>query len=64
MTNEEIVQEFLYEAEKLKVREEVLTTTKRLLELNPKMERVDAVKLALDNAKLHAGLNKPYEQHR
>lgn len=59
MTNEEIVEEFLFEAEKLRIREEVLTTMARLLERNPKMERVDAVKLALDNAKLHAGVSTP-----
>jgi len=57
MTNEELIQEFLFEAETLKIREEVLNTMTRLLELNPRMERYEAVKLALDNAKLHSGLN-------
>lgn len=58
MTNEDIIEELLLEAESLRIREEVLTTMARLLELNPKMERFDAVKLAIANAKLHAGLNK------
>lgn len=57
MTNEEIIEELLFEAEKLRLREEVLETTARILQLNPRMERIDAVKLSLDNAKLHAGLN-------
>jgi len=61
MTNEEIVEELLFEAEMLKLREEVLSTTARLLQLNPRMERFEAVKLALDNAKLHAGINKFHE---
>jgi len=58
MTNEEIIEELLFEAERLRLREEVLETTARILQLNPRMERIDAVKLSLDNAKLHAGLNK------
>lgn len=58
MTNEDIIEELLFEAESLRIREEVLNTMGRLLELNPKMERFEAVKLALANAKLHAGLNK------
>lgn len=58
MTNEELVEELLFEAESLRIREEVLTTTARLLQLNPRMEKVEAIKLALDNAKLHAGVKK------
>lgn len=58
MTNEDIIEEMLFEAQSLKIREEVLNTMIRLLELNPRMERIEAVKLALDNAKLHAGLNR------
>ena len=57
MTNEEIIDEMLHEASDLKIREHVLDSMTNLLEMNPKMERIDAVKLALDNAKLHAGLN-------
>lgn len=57
MSNEEIVDELLHEAEKLRVREEVLESARRILELNPKMDRVDAYRLSLDNVKLHAGLN-------
>ncbi len=56
MTNEEILDELLYEAEKYKVREEVIESAKVLLDSNPKMERVEAVKLALDNIKLHSGI--------
>lgn len=58
MTNEEIIDELLHEAAKFRVREEVLESAKVLLDKNPKMERVDAVKLALDNIKLHSGLNR------
>jgi hypothetical protein len=57
MTNEEIVDELLHEAEKLRVREEVLENARRILELNPKMDRVEAYRLSMDNVKLHAGLN-------
>jgi chaperonin cofactor prefoldin len=57
MSNEEIVDELLHEAEKLRVREEVLESARRILELNPKMDRVEAYRLSLDNVKLHAGLN-------
>lgn len=58
MTNEEIIDELLHEASKFRVREEVLESARVLLDKNPKMERVDAVKLALDNIKLHSGLNR------
>jgi hypothetical protein len=58
MTNEEIIDELLHEAAKFRVREEVLESARVLLDKNPKMERVDAVKLALDNIKLHSGLNR------
>jgi len=57
MTNEEIVDELLHEAEKLRVREQVLENARRILELNPKMDRVEAYRLSMDNIKLHAGLN-------
>jgi len=58
MTNEEIIEELLFEAEKLRLREEVLETASRILQLNPRMEKVDAIKLSLDNVKLHSGLYK------
>lgn len=58
MSNEEIIDELLHEAAKFRVREEVLESARILLDKNPKMERVDAVKLALDNIKLHSGLNR------
>ena len=58
MSNEEIIDELLHEAENFRVREEVLESARVLLDKNPKMERVDAVKLALDNIKLHSGLNR------
>jgi len=58
MTNEEIIEELLSEAEKLRLREEVLETASRILQLNPRMEKVDAIKLSLDNVKLHSGLYK------
>lgn len=56
MSNEEIVDEMLYEAEALKVREYVLENSVRLMDLNPRMDRVDAIRLSLENAKLHAGI--------
>ena len=45
-----------YEDEELKLRDHVLEASLRLQELNPRMERVDAVRLAFSNAKLHAGI--------
>jgi len=40
MTNEEIIEELLFEAERLRLKEEVLETTARILQLNPRMERI------------------------
>lgn len=65
MTNEEFIDELLHEAEKLRVREYVLDMSKTLMDTNNRMERSEAVKLALENAKLHSGLNRVNrEQHR
>jgi hypothetical protein len=58
MTNEEIIDEMLHEAEELRVREYVLDMSKNLLEINKKMDRYEAVRLALENAKLHSGIKK------
>lgn len=55
MTTEELIDELLYEAEELKLREHVLDSCKKIMDSNPKMEKYDAMKLSLDNAKLHSG---------
>lgn len=51
MTNEEIIDELLHEAEELKLREHVLTLAKVLQDGNPKMERVEAIEHALKHLK-------------
>jgi hypothetical protein len=51
MTNEEIVDELLHEAEELKLRTEVLELTTKLMDLNPRMERVEALELSLRHLK-------------
>lgn len=56
MKNEEIVENLLQEAERLKLKDHVLHSVEKLMELNPLMNRLDAIRLALNNAKLHAGL--------
>lgn len=56
MSNEEIIDEILHEAEELKLREYVIDMSKILLDRNEKMERVEAMRLALNNAKLHSGI--------
>jgi len=56
MKNEEIVENLLQEAERLKLKDHVLHSVEKLMELNPLMNRLDAIQLALNNAKLHAGL--------
>lgn len=56
MTNEEYIDELLHEAEELKLREYVLNMSRTLQDLNQKMDRPEAIRLALENAKLHSGL--------
>ena len=51
MTSEEIIDELLHEAHELCVREDVLNLAKVLLDSNPKMERVEAIELALERLK-------------
>jgi len=57
MSNEELIDEILYEAEELKLREYVIEAGAILLDKNPKMDRYEAYTLALKNAKLHSGLS-------
>jgi len=63
MTTEELINKLLYEAEELKVREHVLESCKKIMDLNPKMEKYDALKLSFDNAKLHAGFFRKTDEH-
>jgi hypothetical protein len=51
MTSEKIIDELLHEAEDLKIRDEVLNLTKKIMDLNPRMERIDALELALKHIK-------------
>ena len=48
MSNEEIIEEILVEASGYGLRIEVLDTARKLLEQNPKMDRVDAYQEAYD----------------
>lgn len=48
MSNEEIIEELLVEAAGYGLRIEVLDTARKLLEQNPKMDRVDAYQEAYD----------------
>ena len=51
MTNEEIIDEILHEAEDLKVRYEVIELSNKILEANPSMDRVNAFELAFNHLK-------------
>jgi hypothetical protein len=51
MTNEEIIQELLYEAEKLRIREEVILLAGKLKESSPKMTMLDALELSFEHLK-------------
>lgn len=51
MTNEEIVEEILHEAEELKLRKEVLDLAMKLRDTSPKMPLVDSLELALKHFK-------------
>jgi|694.fasta_scaffold106865_6 hypothetical protein len=57
MSNEEIVDEILHEAEEFRIRKDVIDMMSMIMEKNPNMERVDAVKIAFEHIKLHSGLN-------
>ena len=46
MTNEEIIEELLIEANELGIRKDVLELSKKILETNPKIDRVSSVELA------------------
>ena len=53
MSNEEIVDELLHEAEGLKIRSEVIDLSKILMEKNPDMDRTEAIQKALNHLKLY-----------
>lgn len=46
MTNEEIVQEILLDAHALGLIDEIRETAKKIMDENPKIERVDAYQMA------------------
>jgi len=56
MTNEDYIDELLIEAEALRLREYVIEMSLILREKNPRMDRCESIRLALENAKLHAGI--------
>lgn len=55
MRNEELIENLLEEAEKLKIKDHVLHSVENLMTLNPRMDKLNAIQLALNNAKLHSG---------
>lgn len=46
MTNEEHIEEILFEASALNLRNEVLTLSKDLRETNPRLDRTSSIQLA------------------
>jgi hypothetical protein len=46
MTNEEIIDEILHEADELKIREQVIDLSRKLKELNPRMTQIESIELA------------------
>jgi hypothetical protein len=53
MTNEEIAEEILHEAEELKLRKEVLDLALKIREASPKMSFLDSLELAFGHLKNH-----------
>jgi uncharacterized protein YeeX (DUF496 family) len=51
MTNEEIIDEILYEASELKIREEVLDLSKKLRDSNPRMSLLESIELSFKHLK-------------
>ena len=54
MTNEEIVEEILHEAEELKLRREVLDLASKIRMSSPNMTLLESLELALRHIKQHA----------
>jgi hypothetical protein len=48
MTNEEEIEEILYEASAYGLREEVMETAKQLMDENPKLSKVNAYSMAFN----------------
>ena len=46
MTNEEIIDEILHEADELKIRGQVIDLSRKLRELNPRMTQIESIELA------------------
>jgi hypothetical protein len=51
MTNEKIIEEILYEASDLKIREEVLNLSSKLRQLNPRMTLLESIELSFNHIK-------------
>jgi hypothetical protein len=54
MSNEEIIQEILLEAEELRIRHHVLDLSQKLRETNPRMSMLESMELALNHFKNHS----------
>ena len=51
MSNEEIIDEILYEASQLKIREQVLDLSKKLRDLNPRMTLLESIEVSFNHLK-------------
>jgi hypothetical protein len=51
MSNEEIIEEILYESYELKIRDQVLDLSKKLRDLNPKMTLLESLELSFNHLK-------------
>jgi len=51
MSNEEIIEEILYESYELKIREQVLELSKKLRDSNPRMTLLESIELSFNHLK-------------
>jgi hypothetical protein len=51
MSNEEIIEEILYESYELKIRDQVLDLSKKLRDFNPKMTLLESLELSFNHLK-------------
>lgn len=54
MTNEEMVEELLIEADRMKLRKEVIDLANKIKNASPKMSFLDSLELAIKHIKEHA----------
>lgn len=58
MTDEDVIAQILEKAEKYRFHQDLLNLVERLVKMNPKMDKLDAIKIAYEHFKTQSNLGR------